>query len=76
MCLMVGCLAAQQHASVSRGWICSDKFTCCQTDIAGQTFNLTQSQDTDIGPTSPSASLIMPGTWQGSHWSVNFKSLV
>ena len=41
--LFVGCLMSQQHASVPRGRICSDKFTCCHTEIevAGQTFHLT-----------------------------------
>ena len=42
------------------------------TEIADQTFYLTQSQYTDIGPTSPSADPIMPGAWHGSHWSANF----
>ena len=48
-------------------------FTCCHTEIevADQTFNLTQSQYTDTGPTSPSADPITPGAWQGSHWSAN-----
>ena len=73
-CLLVGCLRSQQQASVSQGWICSDNFTCCLTEIeaADQTFYLTQSQYTDTRPTSPSADPIMPGTWQGSHWSANF----
>ena len=72
--LFVGCLSSQQHASVSQGRICSDNFTCCHIEIeaAGQTFHLTQSQYTDTGPTSPSADPIMPGAWQGSHWSANF----
>ena len=72
--LFVGCLSSQQHASVSQGRICTDNFTCCHTEIeaADQTFHLTQSQYTDTGPTSPSADPIMPGTWQGSHWSANF----
>ena len=30
--LLVGCLTSQQHASVSRGRICSDNFTCCHTE--------------------------------------------
>ena len=49
-------------------------FTCCHTEIevADQTLYLTQSQYTDTGPTTPGADPIMPGTWQGSHWSVNF----
>ena len=74
VCLFVGCLTSQQHASVSQGRICSDKFTFCHTEIevADQTFYLTQSQYTDTWPTSPSADPITPGAWQGSHWRVNF----
>ena len=72
--LFVGCLTSQQQASVSQGQICSDKFTCChiEIEVADPTFYLTQSQYTDIGPTSPSADPITPGAWQGSHWSANF----
>ena len=72
--LFVGCLTSQQHASLSQGWICSDNFTCGHTEIevVDQTFYLTQSQYTDTGPTSPSTEPIMPGAWQGSHWSANF----
>ena len=68
MFLFVGYLTSQQHASVSRGQICSDNFTCCHTEIevADQTFHLTQSQYTDISPTIPSTDPIMPGAWQGS----------
>ena len=74
VCLFVGCLSSQQHASVSQGRICTDNFTCCHTEIeaADQTFHLTQSQYTDTGPTSPSADPITPGAWQGSHWSASF----
>ena len=59
----VGRLTSQQHASVSRGRICSDNFTCCHTEIgvADQIFCLTQSQYTDTRPTSPSADPIAPG---------------
>ena len=69
--LLVACLTSQQHASVSQGRICTDNFTCCHIEIEGadQTFYLTQLQYTDTGPTSPSADPIMPGSWQGSHWS-------
>ena len=65
----------KQHASVSQGRICSDKFTCCHTEIevADPTFHLTQSQYTDTVPTSPSAYPITPGAWQDRHWSANFK---
>ena len=61
-CLLVGCLTSQQQATVSQGRICSDKFTCCHTEIevADPTFYLTQSQYTDTGPTSPSADPITP----------------
>ena len=53
----------------------SAQFTCCHTEIkvADPTFYITQSQYTDTGPTSPSADPIMPGAWQGSHWSANFE---
>ena len=59
--------------TVSQGPICSDKFTCCHSDIevANQTFYLTQSQYTDTGLTSPSADPTIPGAWQGSHWCAN-----
>ena len=75
ICLFVGCLTFQQHASASQGRICSDNLTCChsETEVADQTFHLTQSQYTDTGPTSPSADPITPGAWQGSHWSANFE---
>ena len=72
--LFVGCVTSQQHVSVSQGWICPDNFMCCHTEIeaAYQTFHLTQSQYTDTGPTSSNTDPIMPGAWQGSHWSANF----
>ena len=74
VCLLVGCLTSQLHASVSQGRICTDNFTCCHTDIevADPTFYFAQSQNTNTVPTSPSADPIMPGAWQGSHWSANF----
>ena len=70
---LLACFTSQQHASVSQGRICTDKFTCCHTEIevANQAFYLTLSQYTDTGPTSPSADPIMPGDWQGSHLSAN-----
>ena len=75
VCWLVDCLTSQQQASVSRGRVCSDNFTCCHTeiDVADQTFYLTQSQYADTGPTSPSTDPITPGAWQGSHWSSNFE---
>ena len=71
LCLLVGCLMSQQHASVSQGRICSDNFMCCHTEInvADQTFHLTQSQYNDTRLTTDP---ITPGAWQGSHWSANF----
>ena len=72
-CLL--CLTSQQNASVSQGRICLDNCTCYHTEIdaADPTFYLTQSQYTDTGLTSPSADTIMPGAWQGSHWSANYE---
>ena len=69
------CLTFQRSASVSQGRICSDNFMCChtETEVADQTFYLTQSQYADTGPTSHSDELVTPGAWQGSsHWSANF----
>ena len=63
---------SQQHAGVSQRWIYSDT----EAVVADQTSYLTQSQYTDTRPTSPSTNPTMPGAWQGSHWSANFKSLV
>ena len=71
MNVVVGWLS-QQHASVSQGWICSDSCKCCHTGV----------EVTDpaclLGilnaSTSLSADPVMPGAWQGSHWST--KSLV
>ena len=43
VCLLVGFLTSQQHASVSQGRICSDNFTCChtETEVADQTHPVT-----------------------------------
>ena len=75
VCLLVGCLMSQPHASVSKGRICTDNSTCChiEIEVTNQTYYLTHSQYTETGPTSPSADPIMPGAWQGSHWSANFE---
>ena len=74
VCLLIGCLTSQQHASVSQGQICSENFTCCHTEIevADQTFYLTQSQYTDTGPTSPITEPIRPCACQGGHRSAIF----
>ena len=77
VCWLLACLTSQQHASVPQRRICSDNFTCCHTGIeaADQNLYLTQSQYTDIGPTSPSTDPTTPGAWQVatgvpflSHW--------
>ena len=59
----VGCLTSQQHSSASQGRICSDNFTRChtETEVADQTFHLTQPQYTDTGPASPSPDPTTPG---------------
>ena len=63
----VACLTSQQHASVSQGRICSDKFTCCHTEIkdADQTFYITQSQYTGTGSTGRRASEKIPTAQAG-----------
>ena len=72
---MVGCITSQQHASVSQGRICLDKFACChtETEVADQALYLTHLRYTDTGPNSPSADPITQGPWQSSHWRVNFQ---
>ena len=72
--LSVDCFTSQQHANVSQGRVCSDNCTCChaETEVADQTFYLTQSQYADTRPTTPSTDPITPGAWQGSHWRANF----
>ena len=75
LCLFVGSLTSQKHASVSHGRICSENFTCCHTEIgaADPTFYLTQSQYTDTGPTSPIAEPITPRERWPYNWSANFE---
>ena len=78
VCLfVVCCLTSQQHASVSQGRICSDKFTCChtETEVTDQTFYLTQSQYTNSGPTVSALTLycqapgrVATGVPVFSHW--------
>ena len=50
---LLAVLTSQQCARVSQGSICSDKCTCCHTemDVADKTFCLTQSQHADTRPT-------------------------
>ena len=78
--LLVGCwgLTSQQHASESQGLLCSDKFTCCHTEIevADQTFYHNHSQYTITGPTSPSADPILQAPGRVATGVQSFKSLV
>ena len=68
-CFLVGRLTSQQHASVSQRRICSDRFTCCHTDIeaADQTSYLIQSQYN---------ASITPGVWRVATGVPLKKSLV
>ena len=61
--LLTGCLTSQLHAHVSQERICSDNCTCChtETEVANQACHLTQSQNTDTEPTSPTADPATPG---------------
>ena len=69
---LVGCLTSQQDPSLSQRRICSDYCTRCQTEteVADQTFYLTQPHYTDTRPASPSTEPTLPGAWQGR--STNF----
>ena len=62
--LLVGSFTSQQHGSVSQVWMCSDRCARCHTEVEDedQSFYLTQSQNTDTGPTSPSTDPVSPGT--------------
>ena len=51
VCLLVGCLTSQQHASISQGRICSDDFMRCHTET----------EVADQLSTSPSHSILTPG---------------
>ena len=64
---------SQQHASVCQGWICLDNCTCChtETEVADQTCYRTQSQYTDIWPTSPNTDPIAPVTRKVCHKRIN-----
>ena len=77
-CLVVACLTSQQQASVSQRRSCSDNCTSChtETEVADQTFYLTQSLRTDTGAPSHSADPTTLGARQGSHWSAGCQPLV
>ena len=64
--LLVGCLRLSNMLVYLR-----DR-SAQTTEVAVQTFHLTQSQYTNTRPTSPSTDPITSGAWQGSHWSANF----
>ena len=57
--LFAGWVPSQLDANLPQGRICSDKGTCCHTQIASCIF-LVQSQYTDTGPTSPDANPMTP----------------
>ena len=73
--LVVDCLTSQEHACLSRGWICSDSCMCCHTETvaADWTSYLIQSQYVDIGPTSSSADPVTPDFWHSNPWSTDFE---
>ena len=73
--LLVGCLASQQHPSVSQGQICSDDCMCCLDEIEFANF-LSHPLYADTGPASLSTDPITPGTRQVSVWSIKFKVIV
>ena len=62
-------LTSQQNATVSQRRICWENGTCyhTETEVADQTFYLTQSHYADTGPTSPSADPIRLGAWRPSN---------
>ena len=74
LCLVVCWLFAsrhsKQHDSVSRGRICSNKCTRChtETEVADQTFCLTQSQYTSSSSSSSSSSSAFPSFISGVHY--------
>ena len=70
--LFAGCTITP--VSVFSGLICSDSYTSYHTEIKAVdlTYNLTQSQYSDTGPTSPSADPITLRAWQGNHWNAIF----
>ena len=67
--LFVGCLASQQHASVSPGRICSDNFTCSrtETEVADQLSTSPSHSILAPGRPVPALTLKTPGACQGSH---------
>ena len=73
-CLLVASRPSIVLVYLRDGRICPDKLTCChsETEVAVQTVCLTQSKNTDTGPTICSADPVMPCTWQGRHWSTFF----
>ena len=70
-----GWSTSQEHASVSKGRICSDNCTCLHTEreVADQTCHLTQSQYTDTRSANLSAYPTSADACQGRLWIINFK---
>ena len=72
-CLFVGCLTSFNMRVYLRDGSARTILRAAHWERScNQTFCLIQSQHTDTGPTSPSTVPIMPGVWQGSHWSAKF----
>ena len=73
--LFYGCWTPACMPCLLPGRICWQTFGCCHTEIkvAHQTCSLTQSQNIDIGPTSPKADPMAPVAWQGAHQGISVK---
>ena len=73
---LLACFTSHQHSNVSQGRICSDKCTCCHTEIENCSSDLLrhQSQYTDTAPTSPSPDPVRPDAWQDRHQSTSYVS--
>ena len=78
VCWLLACLMSQQHASVFQGRVCSDHFTCChtETEVADQTFYLTQSQYTDTSRPVPALVLYCQASGRMATGVTILKSMV
>ena len=76
VCWLLACFTSKQHTSIPQGRICSDNFTCghTETEVANQTFCLTQPKYTDAWSTGPNADPMTPGVWHGGHCRCQFLS--
>ena len=69
--MFAGCLTSQQHANISQGQTCPNKFMCCSLRWILQIELSTTSSHSILTPGKPipSTDPIVPGAWQGSHRS-------